>query len=227
MHNALMIVNAIRADHPGTPLKMTNQHERLRQARIAADFPSARQAAQRFGWAESTYAGHENGGRGFDSDQARIYARAFKVDEAWLLLGAPRLVQSNPQTPSDPPGFQDEAIPFGRTKSRAPLNTQLLRSIATSGGTLDQWIAATAMPEMGILKGDVLVLDLKADPTPGQIVIAQTIDPETSTSRAVVRQYWPPHLAWMPSSDDREFLRENDGKTNIVGTVAASYRPQK
>ncbi len=60
------------------------QSGRLKQARIAAGYKSARAAALRFHWPEVTYAKHENGERGIGR-AARKYARSFKVDEAWLL----------------------------------------------------------------------------------------------------------------------------------------------
>ncbi len=60
------------------------QSGRLKQARIAAGYKSARAAALRFHWPEVTFAKHENGERGIGR-AARKYARAFKVDEAWLL----------------------------------------------------------------------------------------------------------------------------------------------
>jgi phage repressor protein C with HTH and peptisase S24 domain len=61
--------------------------ERLKAARQAAGFENAADAARRFGWAQSTYFGHENGSRGFRADTASEYARAFKVTQEWLLFG--------------------------------------------------------------------------------------------------------------------------------------------
>lgn len=61
--------------------------DRLKAARLAAGFESAADAVRRFGWKESTYFGHENGSRGFRTDTASEYARAFKVTQEWLLFG--------------------------------------------------------------------------------------------------------------------------------------------
>lgn len=57
----------------------------LRKARIAHGFSSAREAAENFGWTESTYTSHENGTRGIRPENAKKYARAFKIPEASLL----------------------------------------------------------------------------------------------------------------------------------------------
>lgn len=69
-------------------LFMSNQNERLRQARISAGFKSARAAANRFGWTPSTYASHENGQTSnIPTELAAEYAAAFKTSAAWLLTG--------------------------------------------------------------------------------------------------------------------------------------------
>ena len=66
---------------------MSSMGDRLRKARLAAKFRSARSAALRHGWTESTYAAHENGQNDFDEDAALKYARAYKVSAGWLLTG--------------------------------------------------------------------------------------------------------------------------------------------
>lgn len=65
---------------------MGTKADRLRQARIAAGYESAKHAADSMGIKESTYAHHENGIRGYDSKAAQ-YARKFKVSIDWLLTG--------------------------------------------------------------------------------------------------------------------------------------------
>lgn len=62
-------------------------HERLRQARRAAGFPTAISVIKRFRWSVSTYRAHENGQNAFDALTAIRYARAFRVPPTWLLLG--------------------------------------------------------------------------------------------------------------------------------------------
>lgn len=57
----------------------------MRDARRRAGYESAQAAAEAFGWKAAAYRHHENGTRAYDPDSARRYARAFKVDPAWLL----------------------------------------------------------------------------------------------------------------------------------------------
>ena len=67
-------------------LTMQEPHERLQQARLAAGFAEAVDAARRYGWNEVTYRAHENGTRGMGR-QVQKYAKAFKVTPEWLLYG--------------------------------------------------------------------------------------------------------------------------------------------
>lgn len=66
---------------------METVSDRLRQAREAAGFDNAREAANALGLTYSTYAGHENGSRGPRREQLLQYARKFKVSTDWLLTG--------------------------------------------------------------------------------------------------------------------------------------------
>ncbi len=63
---------------------MGERHDRLRQARIAAGFERASDAAARFGWNENTYKSNENGNAPFSFRKARDYAAAFGVRAEWL-----------------------------------------------------------------------------------------------------------------------------------------------
>lgn len=61
--------------------------DRLRQARIAAGYASAADAARAVGVPEPSYTAHENGSRGFKYDRAKLYSRRFGVSLEWLLSG--------------------------------------------------------------------------------------------------------------------------------------------
>src|ERR1700741_387441 len=63
---------------------MAERHDRLRQARIAAGFEPASEAAARFGWNENTYKSNENGNAPFSFRKAKEYAEAFGVRAEWL-----------------------------------------------------------------------------------------------------------------------------------------------
>jgi phage repressor protein C with HTH and peptisase S24 domain len=66
--------------------KRTKQ-ERLKEARIAAGYGSAAEAAKALGVGVSTYTSHENNTRDFDNELALKYARRFKVTPEWIVFG--------------------------------------------------------------------------------------------------------------------------------------------
>lgn len=80
---------------------MNTKAERLRQARIAANFTSTQAAADRLGVSPSTYRAHENGQNDFNEEQAKVYAKAFNVTPEHLILGAP-LRPAKPFSTFDP-----------------------------------------------------------------------------------------------------------------------------
>jgi len=68
----------------------TTQSGRLRWARETSGLGSARSVAADRGWAMSTYITHENGTRlkkGLSEEDARKYARTFRVNLGWLMTG--------------------------------------------------------------------------------------------------------------------------------------------
>lgn len=71
---------------------MSTINERLREARRAAGFMSARSAALHFGWKPSTYAAHENGQNALTAGQARMYSNDFGCSITWLVTGVDNFI---------------------------------------------------------------------------------------------------------------------------------------
>lgn len=61
--------------------------ERLRAARQAAGYASAKDAARAFGWNYNSYGGNENGNAPYSFAKALAYGAAFKVSPEWLYAG--------------------------------------------------------------------------------------------------------------------------------------------
>jgi len=84
-------VNPHRSNVAATICNVDTKGERLAAARVAAGFGSGRQAALALGVAVSTYNAHERagipGGRDFEDDDAKRYARRFGVNWVWLATG--------------------------------------------------------------------------------------------------------------------------------------------
>lgn len=97
---------------------MATTGDRLRAAREAKDFKSAADAARALNISYATYAGHENGSRGFGGNIDR-YAQFFGVRAEWLRTG------NGPMKPGKkplvqelydelPPAKQDQALQYLR-----------------------------------------------------------------------------------------------------------------
>lgn len=63
--------------------------ERIREARKAAGYETAADAARAFGWHPQNVRDQEADRRGVSPDQAKSYARAYRVDPTWILFGGP------------------------------------------------------------------------------------------------------------------------------------------
>lgn len=97
---------------------MSTSGERLRQAREEAGFKTAAEAARRLKVAYPTYAGHENGNRGFGGN-IDLYAHTFKVRGEWLRTGAGGMKPGEKSLVEElydslPPDIQSEVINYMR-----------------------------------------------------------------------------------------------------------------
>lgn len=119
-------------------------HERLTQARVAAGYATAADAAAALGVVYSTYAGHEGGRSGFKGKTGEKYARKFKVRFEWLMLGLGPM-----KAGADPADLDEEWADWEKKlKDAGQLETAkaIVRALL-SGGTPD------APPPSGQEKG--------------------------------------------------------------------------
>lgn len=83
LHQVASEVNTARSVFVATICRMEplrkRQGNRLKEARNAAGYDSARSAALENGWPEATYRAHEGGWRTIGQDDAETYIRAFRL----------------------------------------------------------------------------------------------------------------------------------------------------
>ena len=108
---------------------MTDPAERLRIARLRAGYETAKDAAEAMGIAVSTYLGHENGSRGYPAKKAEVYARKFKVREAWLLYGTGEGPGQNGDQKAEIISIIDRLPPLKRAEALG-----YLRGLSVNGG---------------------------------------------------------------------------------------------
>lgn len=136
MHNAHFGVKAKRTLFHVQIARMATDDRppeaiRLKKARLARGFRTAKAATKYFGWNYDTYIQHERGLRGLGKEADR-YARGYKKSKGWLLTGEGeentlrpivgrvgadpdgRILYAEGQTTGDyapaPPGGSDEAV---------------------------------------------------------------------------------------------------------------------
>lgn len=129
--------------------------------------------------------------------------------------------------PSAPRGFADrEADPYV-TGGPDQLVSAVNAAKAGRNG-LDPWILKSrALETAGYLPGDVLMVDLNAEPRPGDIVCAQIFD-SVDNAQTVFRIFEDPYL--VAASLDPMLLKPlHVGRDPVVlrGVVTSSHRPRR
>jgi transcriptional regulator with XRE-family HTH domain len=196
---------------------MMKKHERLRQARIEAGFPTAAAAATRFGWTYPTYAGHENGSRGIRPDELLVYAKAFKVPVGWLLG------ETNAPAPTKEPGkaaqrgFSDnDLVPF-----RHRTGEMLAKAVAPLSRHQIVYRCARDYLGFAVRKGDLLVVGTpENDEAEGLVVVNLTDD--TLGYAVTVLRHMKKNVLLAPLSE--ELPDEDDLEPAILGHVLAVIR---
>lgn len=123
-----------------------------------------------------------------------------------------------------PAGMREsEAEPFDRRQSNAYLDPW--SAIGGANG-VDPWtLRSRALEVAGYLPGDVLLVDLSAEPKPGDVVCAQVYDWARSTAQTVFRLWEPPYLqvATLDPTLRKIFVVDNSNVV-IKGVVVSSIR---
>lgn len=195
---------------------------RLRAAREAAGFSSARQAAQRMGWSETTYTQHESGTRGLKQSVAETYAKAFGVDAAWILFGSGRGPTERPHVVR-PQGFSEsDVMPISELPSdRQRTMRQIARAVRPGDRHPAYYVMGRSRPDLLLAKGDLLILDLGARASDGDVVILQMFGP-TGEAETQIRRMAGGVL--VGGYDDAQALSAASADVAIRGVVAATVR---
>ena len=126
--------------------------------------------------------------------QLDAIAKVLNVPIEWLLNGTP------------PGGFADDATPY--TPRPVPAGVTLDSYLAPNVRQRLTWRTSSPALWLGILAGDLLVIDMHAAPKTGETVLAAILDGDTTQTRLM--RYVPPFLisgdpaeAPIPSGDFR------------------------
>lgn len=122
-------------------------------------------------------------------------AAAMGVSSDWLVSSEDGL---DPAPTPPAPGFHEEATPY-----EPPPQSQSPSQSSTPGSTAVTWPgrhpsithrASMALPDFGIMPGDLIVCDLSRDPDPGEVVVVTVVDQQLARSVTIIRRFAPPHL---------------------------------
>ena len=227
---------------------MVSMAERLTKARLEAVYASAADAVRAFGWTASTYYGHENGRVKIPRDAAYKYARAFKIDAAWLLYGKSTKFSKETQFESVTQIPVRGAVAAGRWLEFDDTEQDALSPIYAVAGRFpmaEQFafkVSGPSMDKARIFDGDYVICVpywiARAAPTPGDLVVVERRRGtmfERTLKELQMNEEW--FELWPRSTDQRfqtpirvkrnhDFV-ETDGTTvEIIGLVVASYAPR-
>nr|WP_222532543.1 S24 family peptidase [Azospirillum sp. 412522] len=108
--------------------------QRLRLARTAAGYRTAKEFAASHGVPQPTYALHESGERGLRADVAGRYASLLGVSAAWLLTGEGQGPAAIASTPPEPPAPPADRRPAGESDDTVPIPEIDVRAGMGAGG---------------------------------------------------------------------------------------------
>lgn len=203
---------------------MTDNHSRLKEARLAAGFETAASAAKHFGWNPSTYAGHENGFRGYKLRDAEKYADAFSTTADWLLLGTRPRRALEPESTRDPrrAGFSEPDVsayhpPTDRARTAL---AHITAALGTSARHPTSYRLNRSIPGLFMIEGDVLVCDLNAKAAPGQVVLVQIAD--EATAQGETRLFLATETKPVPPFGEQK--PADTSKIAIIGVAIGLFR---
>lgn len=129
------------------------------------------------------------------------------------------------------PGFgESEAVPYDPTQDER-LPEWVLSAIAAHKGNrngVEAWLMkGWALDLLGILPGDVLIIDQNRRPKAGDIVLAQLTDLVTQRTETVMRRYEPPFITTHSSKlGPMRPEQVDDDRVVVMGVEVGVIRPR-
>lgn len=126
----------------------------------------------------------------------RAAADALNVDVDWLLGAGPRelIAKKNGGGFAEPAQASAWTPPERREGDNRPSLDDLLRALCPPDARPAYLKASATLPAIGIIAGDLVVIDLKRPPRRGEIVTVQRVDEETASAVTVFRRWLDPIL---------------------------------
>ena len=153
-----------------------------------------------------------------EDSTATLHARTLRKLQDYS--GIPPLFGDDSTIPVGIRGLREDAVPFD-AKGADPALSSALKALIGGRKAADPWTIRTrALERIGILPGDIVIVDLGRKPEAGDAVCAQVYDWRRGTAETVMRLYEPPYLV-AASLDEglRRPLVVDDEQVIIKGVV--------
>lgn len=150
----------------------------------------------------------------------RKLAHALGEDLSAIINGNPRTEQI---------GFSESSVEPWRGSDASDLRPSKILDVFGVGLTQPEIFSAkTSIPFLGIMPGDILVVDTGRVAQAGDSVLVTVADLETGAAETLVRRYHPPYVLSGNPSDKRPVLRiDQTGSVVIMGVVTAIIRDEQ
>jgi hypothetical protein len=128
-------------------------------------------------------------------------------------------VVDTPSSPG-PRGLAEDAVPFD-AESADPAVSAAIRALIGGREHADsRTICSRALEGIGYLPGDIVIVDLRHNPVPGDVVCAQVYESDRSEPETVMRIYRPPVLVAATFDEQlQRLLWVDDPRVKIEGVV--------
>lgn len=202
---------------------MENLATRLRELRTRAK-RSASELSIAAGLSKNTVAEIENNPtRSPRLEAVQSLARELGVSLSYLAEGKIENARSDGFEESDAQQW-DLPPPAGQRPDLIDTTNRLLRTLAPEARNPTSYRLVKGAAGFGLLSGDVLVVDLKARPENGDLVLATVADLSTGHATTVLRRLMAPYLISSEYHEGEPPLVADGARTAVVGKVVASFR---
>lgn len=150
-------------------------------------------------------------------------ARVLGVSLAYLAEGQHQNTPSHGMSESEAEPWRPRTV-TGERPDLADFLRRIAQVLAPDARSPTTFALRQAMPGFALMKGDVLVVDLKAPAQSGDLVLANVADLATGTGTTVVRRLMPPYLIANDPETDQGTLVVDNARTTIMGKIVAALR---
>ena len=119
--------------------------------------------------------------------------------------------------------FQDDAAPYDPKPGTDELS-RVIKDLFPQRGTLGCFRIRRDLAPLMLARNDLIVCNLSENPSAGQLVTVNSVDPDTTISQTLIRRYVPPYLIEVTHQRTREPDVLDNHRNAIVGTIIGAIR---